>query len=127
MKSILSVLFLFICIHAFSQADFDKRLLVKYSKSQLNDMALNQSDILNYWTFYLDNSYRVENIEPGKDLSHLPEITFKSAKSFNILEINESMLKTGNKYFKIKNKPQLLILDSSDEFSKKYNAYRAKI
>lgn len=127
MKSVLSVLFLFLFYQGFSQVDFDKRLLVKYSAEQLHDMAVNHPDILDYWTYYLDHSYRVETITPGKDLSHIPEITFKSSKKFNVLDLGVSMNKTGSQYFKIKNKNQLLILDSDEDFTRKYNAHRTKI
>ena len=57
MKSILILFFLGVSMSVFSQGNFDKRLLVNFSEEQLNDMAANQSSVLTYWTYYLDNSY----------------------------------------------------------------------
>lgn len=110
----------------FSQGNFDKRLLVNFSEEQLNDMAANQSSVLTYWTYYLDNSYEIIDIEPGKNLEMYPEIKFKSADKFNILELKVQMQKMGKTHFRIKNSNQLFVLDSKDQFIEKYNAYRAK-
>ena len=125
MKSILMLFFLGMSAYAFSQGDFDKRLLVKYSEQQLKDMSVNHPDVLDYWTFYLDNSYEVVEIQPGKNISEYPEIKFSSPEKFNVLALNAPMLQTGKTLFRIKNKDKLLVLDSNEEFTKRYNAYRS--
>lgn len=126
MKSILILFFLGVSLSVFSQGDFDKRLLVKFSEEQLTDMAANHRSVLTYWTYYLDNSYEIVDIQPGKNIDTYPEIKFKSADKFNILEINADRQQAGKTHFRIKNTNQLLVLDSGDDFVKKYNAYRAK-
>jgi len=125
MKSILTFFFIGISAYAFSQGDFDKRLLVKFDAEQLKDMAVNHPDILDYWTFYLDHSYEIVDLEPGKNLSEYGEIKFSSSENFNILSINAPMQQMGKTLFRIKNKDKLLILDSSEAFIEKYNTYRS--
>lgn len=125
MKSILILFFVGFSAYAFSQGTFDKRLLAKYSESQLSDMTNNHSEVLNYWTFYLDNSYEIVEIEPGKDLSDYPEIRFSSPEKFNVLSLNAPMHQIGKTHFRIKNQNKLLVLDSNEEFIEKYNAYRS--
>lgn len=125
MKFLSLILFMGISASVFSQADFDKRLLARFSEAQLNDMAQNHPAVLDYWTFYLDHSYEVVDIEPGKSMDEYPEIKFKSPEKFNILDLDVSMLKKGKTHFRIKNSNKLLILDSNEGFVEKYNAYRA--
>lgn len=125
MKFILMLFFIGFSAYAFSQGDFDKRLLAKYGEKQLKDMAANHPDVLDYWTFYLDNSYEIVDIQPGKDLSSYPEIKFNSPEKFNILSLNTPMLQKGKMYFRIKNQDKLLVLDSNLEFIERYNAYRS--
>lgn len=124
MKTILILFFLGVSLSAFSQDDFDKRLLVKFSEEQIADLQKNHVDILTYWSYCLDNSYEVVDMNAGKNLEMYPEINFKSAEKFNVLEINEKRQKVGKTHFRIKNSNQLLVLDSGDELVKKYNAYR---
>lgn len=126
MKFFTLILFLGISVSVFSQTDFDKRLLAKFSQEQLTDMAANHPNILNYWTYYLDHSYEIVDIQAGKDVSEYPEIQFKSPEKFNILKVDATMKKVGKTHFRIKNTNQLLILDSNTGFTKDYNAYRAK-
>lgn len=126
MKLFTLILFLGISMSVFSQTDFDKRLLAKFSQEQITDMATNHPNILNYWTYYLDNSYQIVNIGSGKDVSEYPEIKFKSPEKFNILKVDVRMQKVGKTHYRIKNSDQLLVIDSNTDFTKKYNAYRAK-
>ena len=126
MKFFTLILFLGISVSVFSQTDFDKRLLAKFSQEQITDLAANHPDILNYWTYYLDHSYVIVDIQAGKDVSEYPEIKFKSPEKFNILKIDARMQGVGKTHYRIKNSNQLLILDSSTGFIKEYNAYRAK-
>lgn len=125
MRFFLMLFFLGISALAFSQGDFDKRLLVKYSEEQLKDMAVNHPDVLDYWTFYLDNSYEIVDLQHGKDLSDYPEIKFNSPEKFNILTLNAPMLQKGKTLFRIKNKDKLLVLDSNEGFIERYNTYRS--
>lgn len=126
MKLFTLILFLGISVSVFSQTNYDKRLLAKFSQEQITDMAVNQRSILNYWTYYLDNGYKVVDVPSGKNMDEYPEITYKSAEKFNILKLNTQISNLGQTYFRIKNSNQLLILDSSSHFIQKYNAYRAQ-
>lgn len=126
MKFFTLILFMGISVSVFSQTDFDKRLLAKFSQEQITDMAANHPEILNYWTYYLDHSYEIVTIQAGKDVSEYPEIKFKSSGKFNILTVDASRQKVGKTHYRIKNSNQLLVLDSTTGFTKKYNAYRAK-
>lgn len=125
MKFFTLILFLGISVSVFSQDNFDKRLLEKYSQEQLNELAVNQPQIVDYWTFYLDNSYEIIDIQAGKSIEKYPEIKFKSADKFNVFELDSQMQKTGKTHYRIKNSNLLLVLDSKKEFIEKYNAYRA--
>lgn len=124
MKSVFIILFMGIGVQLFAQVDFDSRLLSKFDKAQLQQLAENQSPVLDYWTYYLDHGYQVVDVPAGKSADAYPEIKYKSAKKFNILDLGVSMNRDTKKYYRIEGTNQMLLIYSSDEFSKLFNAHR---
>lgn len=126
MKLFTFILFLGISVSAFSQADFDKRLLERFSEEQIQALTLEQSPALDYWNYYLDHGYEIVDVPTGKTTtaSQFPEIKYKSKEKFNVLDLGVSMDAKTKKYFKIRGSNQLLMLYSRDEFSQLFNEYR---
>lgn len=126
MKTIFILFFLGVSLSAFSQDDFDKRLLVKFSEEQVLKMKSEHPNVLEYWDFYLDHSYVIVDVPEGKSASEYPELKFKSADKFNILAHDITMNSTVKKYYQLPGSNQMLVLLSSADFTKKFNEYRAK-
>ncbi len=126
MKSILIILGLFCFGSAFSQSDFDQRLLVKYDAEQIAQLQENDSRVLDYWTYYLDYSYEIVDIPSGKENNNFEEIKIKSMEKFNILDSKTKMDRTSPKYYRIKGTNEMLVLLSGDDFTKKFNAHHSK-
>lgn len=125
MKSILILFFLGISLSVFSQGDFDKRLLARFSEQQIVELKAEHPDALAYWNYYLENSYEIIDLPNGKSADEFPEIKFKSASKFNILDEKLTMDGMGKKYYQISGTNQILVLLSSKEFTKKFNESRA--
>lgn len=126
MRFFLILFFVGISAYAFSQDDFDKRLLAKYSKDQIADFQKNHDAVLNYYSFYLDNSYiLVDSEKTGKQLiSNEHELKIKDLNDFNILAYNLTMDRTSRKIYKIKGSDTFLVLLSNSEFTDLYNRQR---
>lgn len=126
MKSILIILGLFCFGSAFSQSDFDQRLLVKYDAEQIAQLQDNESRVLDYWTYYLDHGYKIVAIPSGKEGDNFEEIKIKSMAKFNVLDAGVSMDNSAPKYYRIKGTNEMLVLLSGDDFTKKFNAQYSK-
>ena len=118
--------FIGLSAYAFSQGDFDKRLLAKYSTDQIADFQKNNADVLNYYSFYLDNSYiLVDSEKTGKELiSSEGELKIRDLSNFNILAYKLTMDRNSRKIYKIKGSNTYLILLANSEFTDLYNRQR---
>jgi len=125
MKSILILLFFGVSLSTFSQGDFDKRLLAKFSEEQILKMEADHQNSLEYWEYYLDNSYIVVDVPAGKSADEFPALKYKSAEKFNILEEDITMDSVAKKHYQISGTNKMLVLLSSKEFTEKFNEYRA--
>lgn len=126
MKSILIVLSLFCFSSIYAQSDFDERLLVMFDESQITQFQQSDSPALDYWTFYLDNSYEIVDRPEGKNVGDIEELKIKNLEKFNILDSNLTMDRHAPKYYRIKGSDKMLVLLSGTEFTEKYNAYKLK-
>lgn len=127
MKSTILLVAIFFCglaLHA--QESYDTRLEAKYSKEQLAKLQENESQAIDYWTYYLDNSYEIVDVIPGKSAEGYEEIKIKNIDSFNILELGIEMDRSTNKYYQIKGTNQMLVLLSNEKFVEKYNSNRSQ-
>lgn len=51
--------FVFGLAYSFAQISADNRLLARFSQTKLDQLELSQSAELQFWNYYLDNSYKV--------------------------------------------------------------------
>ena len=112
MKSILMLFFLGVSAYAFSQGDFDKRLLAKYSEDQLTALQQKNPDIVGYMEYYLDYGY---TIMPKSGLSgqvSAGTVSLKSLKpnKINVFDANVSFPLDRDVYYNIEGKDEVLVL-----------------
>lgn len=110
MKLLSSLVFIiFLSSVSWSQQKMDKRLLTKYSVSQLNAIETNNPDDLLIMTYALDNAMYVANYSSQKgDVFVEIEAPKKNQTYIDLgLEILEM-----NQYFKIKGQDKLLVVKS---------------
>ena len=126
MKLFSLILFMGISISVFSQTDFDPRLLAKFSEARIQELSKDHPEVLQYWTYYLDNSYIiVDGDASGKLLvSTGQSLKIKSLSDFNILKYDIHMDRKVRKTYDIKGTNSYLVLLSNDEFSRAYNNHR---
>ena len=127
-------------ITAFSQTlPIDNRLRAKYSEEELLDMQRNRPEDLEYFNWFVENSYVIK--EAGvSDLPNYPklrymdhetksvgcEVTEFNAESFNIMEYAIGIKQKKSVAYLIGNTGKVLVLYSNDDLTEKYNEYRRK-
>jgi hypothetical protein len=97
-----------------------------FDESQIVQFQESDSPALDYWTFYLDNSYKIVDKPEGKNVSDIEELKIKSLEKFNILDSDLAMDRLAPKYYRIKGSDKMLVLLSATEFTENYNAYKSK-
>lgn len=112
MKFILMLFFLGFSAYAFSQGDFDKRLLVKYSEDQLTALEQKNPDIVGYMEYYLNHGY---TIIPKSALSgqvSAGTIVLKSLKpkKVNVFDADVSFPLDHDVYYNIEGEDDVLVL-----------------
>ena len=112
MKSILMLFFLGFSAYAFSQGDFDKRLLVKYSEDQLTALQQKNPDIVGYMEYYLNHGY---TIMPKSELNgqvSAGTVKLKSLKpnKVNVFDADVSFPLDHDVYYNIEGKNEVLVL-----------------
>ena len=112
MRFILMLFFLSVSAYAFSQGDFDKRLLVKYSADQLTALEKQNPDIVGHMEYYLDHGY---TIMPQSGLSgqvSAGTVKLKSLKpgKINIFDADVSFPLDHDVYYTIEGTDQVLVL-----------------
>lgn len=126
MKYILHIACFFFAASVFAQSEFDDRLLAKFSEEQLEDYRENHPGVLDYWNFYIDNSYEIASDLPLEKLNgnDLVELKIRNIDKFNILEEDLHPDGYSSKYFRIKGSNDVLILFSKSEIAERFNAHR---
>jgi len=125
MKSLLTLLAFCLALASFGQADFDERLLAKYSEKRIKELQEKQPAILEYWTYYLDHSYSIIDGEAtGKFLITDQELKIKNLKEINILDLEVFMDRNLTKYYSIKGTSQYLALKSNNQFVREFSRTR---
>jgi hypothetical protein len=110
MKLISSLTFiLFLSSVTWSQEKIDKRLLSRYSVTELNALESTSPEELKILTYALDNGMYVANysLEKGETF---PEID-RPKKNQTYVDLNFEILEH-NQYFKIKGEEKLLVVKS---------------
>lgn len=124
MKSILFFGAFLLCVSAFSQADYDKRLLSKFSEERVFELQKTQPQIIDYWTYYLDHSYQIiDGKATGKTFLTDESLKIKNMDSFNVLDLGITMDRSAAKIYKINGTDKYLRLLSNDEFVRSFNSH----
>jgi hypothetical protein len=126
MKTFLLVLFLCGSIGLSAQTDFDQRLLAKFSEEQIADLQEDHSSVIEYWEYYLDNSFEIVTIPGQKSTQGFETVEIDDPNNFNVLNSGLNMARYASKTYRIAGTNKLLVLMGNDAFSKKFNAYRSK-
>jgi hypothetical protein len=125
MKPLFSFFLIFLGSSLFAQADYDPRLLARYSEDRIAELQREQPSILEYWTYYLDNAYIIVDSEAtGKHLKADETIKIKDIENFNILELDIHMDRNHSKVYQIKGTPKYLLLHSNKTFSELFSRHR---
>jgi len=127
MKFIFFIATFFIGFSAIAQADFDERLLAKFSEERILELKNDQPQVIDYWTYYLDHSYEiVDQANSGKAFQTDETVKIKDLEAFNILELGLTMDRSASKIYRIKGTDKFLRLYSNNEFVLGYNKSRNK-
>lgn len=107
----LSILFfvLFISSLSWAQEKMDKRLLERYSQSELSKLKQNNLEEFKILNYALDNGMYIANYSAEKG-DVFPEID-RPKKSDTFIDLNLEILEE-NQYFKIKGEDKMLIVKS---------------
>lgn len=115
------MLFGFMTTSVFAQnTEVDKRLYAKFSKEEVQNLVKEDPEALEFWSFYLDNGYSVQEMPKGKG-ADLPEVEMIDGE-FNVLALGFEPQEVGNRYFRIKGSGKLLALHSYTEVKSKIKA-----
>ncbi|HKL39043.1 MAG TPA: hypothetical protein VJ894_00090 [Cryomorphaceae bacterium] len=125
MKTLFTFLVLGLGVSALGQADFDTRLLAKYSEERINQLLEEQPSVIEYWTYYLDHSFTIVDEQSGKSFLTDETIKIKDVENFNVLELDIYMDRKKPKAYRIKGTNKFLILKSNDQFSQAYSLNRS--
>lgn len=128
MKKLLPLFFfaLIIMLSTSSQAqniDFDKRLLSKFSKKELKSMP---AETLNYWIFYLENSYEIVDL-PKEKPDAVPTVIKLSStdkKNVNVFELGFTTHAFARDYVRIEGTDKMIIILPQTEIDERYNAVK---
>lgn len=127
MKALFLIVFLGCTAQLSAQNSFDERLLSKFSSERIVELQENHSDILSYWTYYLDNSYYIIDGETsGKTIATNETVSISDLSNFNILDLGLNMDRNFSKTFQIVGANKYLMLLSNREFVAGFNAYQSK-
>jgi len=124
MKNLLTLIFVATVAFAYGQTDYDNRLLAKFSEERIKELQQTQPQIIEYWTYYLDESYQIVGTADGKTLPSEKTIKIKDFNNLNILELDVQMDRSMSKSYKIKSTGEYLVLLSNEAFSAKFNRSR---
>jgi hypothetical protein len=107
----LLTLFLLSASWAHSQEKIDKRLLIRYSESELTQMLENNPEEYKILTYALDNGMYIGNYSKEKG-SALTEID-RPSKNQTYIDLNFE-ISDQNQYYKIKGEDKVLVVKSKN-------------
>lgn len=126
-NSILSA-FAFIAFLAFTTSSFaqnntglDVRLLDKFSKKELKSLEKAELD---YWTFYLENSFDIVDIPKEKPDAVPASISLKSMdkKDINVFKLGLTPHEFARDYFRIEGTDKMMVILPLSEIDKNFKA-----
>lgn len=112
MRFLLMFFFIGISAYAFSQGDFDKRLLVKYSSDQLTALDQKNPDIVGYMEYYLDHGYTIMPKSAVDGVASAGTVKLNSLKpnKINVFDADVSFPLNQDVYYDIEGKDEVLVL-----------------
>ena len=122
MKSILILFFFGVSLSAFSQGDFDQRLLAKYSEEQLAALEQKNPDLVGYMEYYLDYGYTILPKSALNDQKSAGTIALKSLKpgKINIFDSYVSFPLDHDVYYEIEGESDVLVLYAREKSMQMY-------
>lgn len=138
-RLVILVFLLFVGICAFSQqlGSIDNRLRARFSDEYLLYMQQNLPEDLEYFTWFLDNSYIIKDVGPS-GMDRFPKLRYFDGETkqvgaevidfdevtFNIMEYAFDIGGNEATAYVIGNTGKALVLLSNKDLTEKYNKYR---
>jgi len=119
---VLTLLSVFAFSSVNAQDKLDSRLLSKFSKKELKSM---DAASLNYWTFYLENSFDVADLPKGKGADAVAQtIILKSMdkKDINVFKLGLNPHEYARDYFRIEGTDKMLVVLPHTEIDQNFKA-----
>lgn len=111
----------------------DQRILEMYEMDYIERMHNQSPQRLTYLTYYLDHSYFITNLPPGKVYPSTDNVSDKNGTvgnltidcndltNFNVLKFNFKRKQKTRTFYQIGDSEQMIVFYSQDEFLKSYN------
>jgi hypothetical protein len=119
---VLAAALVFTSSTASAQNKPDSRLLSKFSKKELRAL---DTETLNYWTFYLENSFEIADLPKGKGDDAVEQtISLKSMdkKALNVFKLGLEPHEYARDYFRIEGTDKMIIVLPHTEIDKNFKA-----
>ena len=103
-----------------AQDKVDNRLLSKFSKKELKAL---DAETLDYWTFYLENSFEIAELPKGKGDDAVEQtIALKSVdkKELNVFDLGLEPHEFARDYFRIEGTDKMIIVLPHTEIDKNF-------
>jgi hypothetical protein len=104
----------------------DPRLYDALSQSEVNEMLAKNPFLIEYYNYFLDNSFKIIEQPKGKKLE-LPTVVIPDIQHFNILVVQKGQKLQRNwdnqTYYSIKNTDKILVFISEKEFTQRLNKH----
>jgi len=135
MKPFFLLIFVFISILAFSQLEYDSKLLVKFDKVYLNQQLIDNPNFIKRQNFLVNNSYQIISVIDLKEGGHVEKLykidnftkqkveyifTNDDFNNFNLFEYYYQTTKSGT-YYKLGDTGKILQVFSTPVITQMYN------
>jgi len=121
MRSILIIALCLFGISAYSQSDFDKRLLAKFSDDQIHKLQEVQPNSVAYFEFFLDHGYKLIDAKDGKDFQFEGILKVKDLDNINLFELGLEHPLKEYKFYQLRNSDKILVLVPRKQIIKHFN------
>ncbi len=114
MKSVFLILFLGVSVAVFSQQNFDKRLLTKFSEEQILELQHKNPNIVGYMEYYLNHGYSIVSKSNLTGQLNKGTVKLKSLKpaKINLFALSVSLPLNADVYYGIEGEDEVLVLHS---------------
>jgi len=111
-----------VSVFAQSNADFDSRLLSKFSKKEIKKLSNAE---LEYWTYYLENSFEIVDIPKEKPDAVPATITLSSMdkSEINVFKLGLKSHEFARDYVRIEGTNKMLVILPLSEIDKNFKAH----